>query len=54
MAALEAGLTLPPAGEDRYWLKENMTVFKKKAEEGSEEFQDLVQEVKKRGLVEGI
>lgn len=53
IGGLEAGFTLPAAGEDGAWMKENWTAFNKKAEEGDEEFAEMVKEVEERGLLEG-
>lgn len=52
IGGLEAGFILPPAGGDVQWLHENWAAFNKKAEEGDEEFKDMVAEVKERGLME--
>ncbi|KAF2764905.1 hypothetical protein EJ03DRAFT_331436 [Teratosphaeria nubilosa] len=53
VGGVEAGFVLPPAGGDVKWLKENWDAFNKKAEEGDEDFVEMVREVKKRGLMEG-
>jgi len=47
----EAGFSLPPAGGDVKWFHENWAAFNQKAEEGDEEFQEMVEEVKARGLL---
>lgn len=45
MAAWEAGFTVPPAGQDAQWAKENMEAFKAKARDGDEDFANLVEEL---------
>ena len=50
VAAYEAGVMLPPAGGDGKWLKENMEKFQEKADEGDEDFVDMIKECKGRGL----
>ncbi|ETS73806.1 hypothetical protein PFICI_14752 [Pestalotiopsis fici W106-1] len=47
-AAWEAGFTVPPAGQDAQWAKENMAAFQDKANNGDEDFADLVEELKTR------
>lgn len=47
-AVWEAGFTVPPAGQDAQWAKENMGAFKAKAAEGDEDFADLVEELGSR------
>lgn len=51
VAGSEVGFAIPPAGEDRQWLKENIDKFQQKADEGDEDFKDMVEDVKSRGLV---
>ncbi|KAK4544440.1 hypothetical protein LTR36_004331 [Oleoguttula mirabilis] len=53
VGGLEAGFILPPAGGDVAWLQDNWEAFNRKADAGDEEFQEMVQEVKERGLLEG-
>ncbi|KAK3174054.1 hypothetical protein OEA41_001298 [Lepraria neglecta] len=48
IAGSEAGFELPPAGKDKMWLKENVTAFKAKADEGDEDFQDMLEEMRTR------
>lgn len=36
------------AGKDKKWLKENMTAFKAKADEGDGDFQDILEEMRTR------
>ena len=50
-AVYEAGFMMPEAGHDQEWLKENIDAFKKKADDGDEDFQEMVEECQKRGLV---
>lgn len=42
---------MPEAGGDGQWLKDNVEAFEKKAEEGDEDFRDMVDECKARGMV---
>lgn len=51
-AGLEHGFVIPEAGKDKEWLKDNLPAFKKKADEGVVEFQDLVEEIEARGLLD--
>jgi len=44
VAGREAGLNIPPAGQDAEWIKENWGAFVKKAEAGDEDFADLVKQ----------
>ncbi|KAI9821842.1 MAG: hypothetical protein M1827_002424 [Pycnora praestabilis] len=56
-AGLENGFALPPAGGDKEWVRKNMSAFEKLADEGNEDFKDVVEEIRKRdefrNLVEG-
>ena len=52
-AGMEAGFAIPEAGKDGEWLAENMGAFKARAEEGDEDFKDLVKEVEERGMLKG-
>lgn len=52
-AGYEAGFLIPPAGGDVQWLQDHMEEFEMKAKAGDEEFQDLVEEVRERKLLEG-
>jgi phenylpyruvate tautomerase PptA (4-oxalocrotonate tautomerase family) len=47
VAGMEAGLFLPPAGQDAEWIKENWTTFVKKAEDGDDMFADMLEQYKK-------
>ncbi|GAB7350764.1 hypothetical protein MBLNU459_g1308t1 [Dothideomycetes sp. NU459] len=51
VAGTEAGFSIPPAGGDKQWLKDNLEAFKQKADGGDEDFQDMVKEITERGLV---
>lgn len=53
IAGREAGFEIPAAGKDGEWLAENLGAFKARAEEGQEEFVDLVKEIEERGLIRG-
>lgn len=52
LGGLEVGFSIPPAGGDVQWMRENWEAFNKRAEEGDEDFADMVREVKERGLLE--
>ncbi|KAL9113838.1 MAG: hypothetical protein Q9227_001972 [Pyrenula ochraceoflavens] len=52
-AMYEEGFILPPAGQDRQWLKVHLKDFQKRAAEGDEEFQNLIQELKNREDMQG-
>ena len=52
-AGLEAGFVLPSAGGDVQWLQENWAAFNEKADAGDEEWKEMVENVKKRGLLDG-
>jgi phenylpyruvate tautomerase PptA (4-oxalocrotonate tautomerase family) len=53
VAGMEAGFTVPEAGKDGEWLAENMPAFRARAENGEEDFVDLVKEVEERGMLKG-
>jgi len=53
IGGMEAGFTLPPAGGDVQWMRENLADFKQRAETGEEEFVEMVREIEERGLLEG-
>ncbi|THW77505.1 hypothetical protein D6D17_10332 [Aureobasidium pullulans] len=44
VAGMEAGFSIPQAGDDKQWIEENMEAFKRKAEEGDGHFRELVEE----------
>ncbi|KAF2136483.1 uncharacterized protein K452DRAFT_353898 [Aplosporella prunicola CBS 121167] len=44
------GFNMPEAGKDEEWAKENFGEFERRAENGDEEFKDLVGELRTRGL----
>ncbi|TIA10790.1 hypothetical protein D6C80_07862 [Aureobasidium pullulans] len=44
VAGMEAGFSIPQAGDDKKWIEENIEAFKRKAEEGDEHFRELVEE----------
>ncbi|KAK6085215.1 hypothetical protein SCUP234_02155 [Seiridium cupressi] len=48
VAAWEAGFAVPTAGHDAEWARENMGAFKEKAQDGDEDFADLVDELSER------
>jgi len=52
VAAYEHGFSLPPAGGDKQWFRDNFTAFEKKAEEGNVEMKELVEEIKARKLLD--
>lgn len=51
VAGSEAGFSIPEAGKDAGWLKENLSKFQQKADDGDEDFADMIEEVKARGLI---
>ncbi|RAK72266.1 uncharacterized protein BO72DRAFT_452816 [Aspergillus fijiensis CBS 313.89] len=48
VAGLEHGVLLPRAGEDGKWLAQNTERFQELAEQGDEDFRELVEEIKGR------
>ena len=54
MAGYEAGWDLPPAGQDRNWLKDNLAMFRFRADSGEEEFVELLEEIGRREDLKGI
>ncbi|THY28143.1 hypothetical protein D6D00_04471 [Aureobasidium pullulans] len=44
VAGMEAGFSIPQAGDDKQWIEENMEAFRRKAEEGDAHFRELVEE----------
>jgi hypothetical protein len=44
-AGAEQGFILPTAGQDGKWLEENMGAFQKRADEGDESMQGLLEEI---------
>ncbi|KAF2083804.1 hypothetical protein K490DRAFT_69452 [Saccharata proteae CBS 121410] len=50
VAGWEQGLSLPEAGKDKEWIKENMKEFERRADAGDEAMMDMVEEIKKRKL----
>jgi len=54
VAAMESGFMIPAAGGDAQWMRENWAVFKEKADAGEQEFVDLVEDARSRGLVEDV
>lgn len=53
IGGLEAGFVLPQAGGDVQWLQENWSEFERRAANGEQEWVDVVQDVKERGLLDG-
>ncbi|GIZ44097.1 hypothetical protein CKM354_000730600 [Cercospora kikuchii] len=49
-AGWEAGFTMPSAGQDVQWLKDNWQAFEEKAKAGDEDFADMLIDIKQRGL----
>lgn len=49
-AGWEAGFTMPSAGQDVQWLKDNWQAFEEKAKAGDEDFADMLVDIKQRGL----
>lgn len=52
VAGFEYGFPIPEAGKDREWMRENLSAFEAKADEGDEVMQDLVAEIKERRLLD--
>jgi hypothetical protein len=52
VAGLEHGFTLPEAGGDKAWMKENLPEFERKAKGGNVNMKELVEEIKARGLAD--
>lgn len=52
VAAMEAGFVIPAAGGDAQWLRDHWEVFKAKADQGEQEFVELVRDARDRRLVE--
>ncbi|KIW01864.1 uncharacterized protein PV09_06713 [Verruconis gallopava] len=52
VAGYEQGVSLPPAGGDKVWLKNNLPYFEKKAAEGNQQMKDLLEEIKERKLLD--
>ncbi|KAK0509862.1 hypothetical protein JMJ35_007256 [Cladonia borealis] len=48
IAGREVGFELPPAGGDKAWLVENAASFRRLADEGDEDFMELVREMEGR------
>ena len=45
--------SLNQAGEDKTWLKDNVQVFKERADAGDEDFRDLLREMEGRDDLKG-
>lgn len=54
VAGMEVGFVLPAAGQDKQWLGDNMAEFRKRAEEGDEDFKDVLREVETRDVFQGV
>ena len=48
VAGWEAGFPIPPAGEDKVWLKNYMSDFKKLADGGDADFKGVMHELETR------
>ena len=48
VAGYEYGMAIPPAGQDREWLRENMEVFRQRARDEGEPFVGLMRELGER------
>jgi len=53
VAVSEWGFMFPPAGGDAKWLKAHMNEFKQLAENGDQDFKDLIDDVQSRRLMSG-
>jgi phenylpyruvate tautomerase PptA (4-oxalocrotonate tautomerase family) len=51
LAAWEQGVMVPPAGQDKQWLKQHWNEFKKRADAGNEQMKEFIEDVQSRGLV---
>ncbi|GAM88568.1 hypothetical protein ANO11243_066020 [Dothideomycetidae sp. 11243] len=51
VAAFEAGFMVPEAGKDQNWLQDYAPQFQAKADEGDEDFKEMLRECKERGLL---
>ncbi|KAL1303607.1 hypothetical protein AAFC00_006971 [Neodothiora populina] len=51
VAGTEVGFHLPAAGGDANWITENLHAFQTRATEGDDDFSDMLEELKARGLV---
>ena len=47
-------MAIPPAGQDREWLKENVPVFRQRARDEGEPFVGLMKELEEREDLKGI
>lgn len=54
VASAEKGFRSPKAGADVGYLKKNYAAFKKRADEGDEEFQSLMREIGSREVFRGV
>ena len=54
VASAEKGFPSSKAGADVAFLKNNYATFKKKADEGDKEFQDLLDEIETRDVFRGV
>ena len=52
LSASESGILIPPVGEELAFIKQNFSKFQALAKDGDETFQDLVEEVQNRGLLD--
>ncbi|TID26030.1 putative cis-3-chloroacrylic acid protein [Venturia nashicola] len=48
----EYGFPIPAAGKDQEWMRQNLSAFESRADEGDEVMQDLVAEIKERKLLD--
>lgn len=51
VAGYEYGFLIPEAGKDQEWMRNNLSAFEAKAEEGDDVMKDLVAEIKERNLL---
>ena len=54
VAGMEAGLTLPEAGSDREWLRDNSELIWRRAEKGDTEMRELSVEMMEREDLKGM
>ncbi|KAI9713560.1 MAG: hypothetical protein M1820_000942 [Bogoriella megaspora] len=47
----EASFEIPEAGGEEQWMRQNWVEFKRRADAGEEEWQEMIQDVEERGLL---
>ena len=54
MAGREIGLAIPPAGEDKQWLQDNIEALAERAEEEDQGYVELMNDLRSREDMEGV